>query len=352
VNALAAEATKPSPPTVGGSDGPVAAGLGPVRWLGALWRRRWVRFAVLRGGRLLVSLWVLVTAAFLMIHLVPGDPVRAALGLTASAEVVEARREALGLNLPLGQQYLNFLHGVLTGDLGASIGSRLPVGQIIAQRLPATASLAGLAFLVAVAVAFPLGVAVAVATRGGRRRKTELSFATSSVVLGSIPDFLFGVALVSVFAVGLHLLPVAGRGGAATYILPVLSLSLGPAAILARIVRVEMLSVLETDYVRTARAKRLPRRRVYLHHALPNAVTASLTVGGLMLSSMVASTVLVESVFAWPGLGSTIVSAILTKDYPLAQGVVLVYGVGVLLVNTAVDVALALLDPRSTVGVS
>jgi peptide/nickel transport system permease protein len=350
VNA-AAEAISP-PPTVDGAGPSAATGPAPWRWATALWRRRWVRFAILRGGRLLVSLWILVTAAFLIIHLVPGDPVRAAMGITAPAEVVEARREALGLNLPLGEQYVRFLGGLLRGDLGDSIGSRLPVGQVIAQRLPATASLAGLAFLVAVLVAFPVGLAVAVATRGGRRRRTELGFATGSVLLGAIPDFLLGVAFVSVFAVGLHLLPVAGRGGPATYVLPVLSLCLGPAAILARIVRVETLGVLQTDYVRTARAKRLPPHRVYLRHALPNAVTASLTVGGLMLSSMVAGTVLVESVFAWPGLGSTIVSAILTKDYPLAQGVVLVYGVGVLLINTVVDLALAGLDPRSTVGAS
>jgi peptide/nickel transport system permease protein len=129
----------------------------------------------------------------------------------------------------------------------------------------------------------------------------------------------------------------------------VLALAVGPAAILARIVRVEMVGVLEADFVRTARAKRLPPRRVYLVHALPNAVTAALTLCGLLLSAMVAGTVLVENVFAWPGLGTTIVSSILTKDYPVVQAIVLVYGVGVLVTNTVVDVALALLDPRSMI---
>jgi peptide/nickel transport system permease protein len=311
---------------------------------------RWVRFAGRRLGRLAVSLWVLVTAAFLMIHLVPGDPVRAAMGMTASPSVVEARREALGLNLPLWQQYLRFIKNLFTGDLGQSIGSQLPVAQVIGQRLPATVALAVLAFLVAIAIAIPLGVAVAVATRNGRRRRAELGFATSTVILGLIPDFLYGVLLVAVFAVGLHALPVAGRAGANSYILPVLALSIGSAATLSRIVRLSTLAVLHTDYIRTARAKRLPPHRVYLRHALPNAVTASLTLGGILLGQLIAGTVLVENVFAWPGLGRTIVTAISTKDYPLVQGIILVYGIGVLLINLAVDVILALLDPRSTVS--
>jgi peptide/nickel transport system permease protein len=297
-----------------------------------------------------VSLWVLVTVSFLMIHLVPGDPVRAALGLTAPTELVEAKRQALGLNDPLLTQYVHYLGNLLHGDLGESITTQLPVSETISQRLPATASLAVLAFLVAIAVAVPLGVTVAVATRRGRRRRTELAFAGSSVVLGAIPDFLVGVALVAVFAVGLGWFPVAGRTDASSYVLPVLALAIGPAAVLARIVRVEMLAVLETDYVRTARAKRLPARRIYLRHALPNAVTATLTLGGMLLASMVAGTVLVENVFSWPGLGSTIVQSIVTKDYPVVQGTVLVYGLGVLVINTLVDVALAVLDPRSTIG--
>jgi len=297
-----------------------------------------------------VSLWVLVTVSFLMIHLVPGDPVRAALGMTAPTELVEAKRQALGLNDPLLTQYVHYLGNLLHGDLGESITTQLPVSETISQRLPATASLAVLAFLVAIAVAVPLGVTVAVATRRGRRRRTELAFAGGSVVLGAIPDFLVGVALVAVFAVGLGWFPVAGRTDASSYVLPVLALAIGPAAVLARIVRVEMLAVLETDYVRTARAKRLPARRIYLRHALPNAVTATLTLGGRLLASMVAGTVLVENVFSWPGLGSTIVQSIVTKDYPVVQGTVLVYGLGVLVINTLVDVALAVLDPRSTIG--
>lgn len=309
----------------------------------------WVRFAVRRTGRLVVSTWVLVSASFLMIHLIPGDPIRAALGPTAPASLVQARRSALGLDRPLLLQYGHYLRGVFTGELGTSVTSQLPVSQVIGDRLPATVALAVLAFAVAVAVAIPAGVGMGILTRGGRARRAELAFSGSSVVLGSIPEFLLGVALVYVFGVSLGWLPVAGRSGPESYILPVLSLAVGPAAALARIMRVEMITVLKADYVRTARAKRLPAWKVYLGHAVPNALTAAITLGGLLLSALIAGTVLVENVFAWPGLGSTIVQSILAKDYPVVQGIVLVYGVGVLLVNLVVDVALALLDPRSII---
>lgn len=308
-----------------------------------------LRFAVRRLGRFVVSLWVLLTAAFLMIHLIPGDPVRAALGISAPPELVAERRHALGLDLPLPVQYWHYLRGVFTGDFGASMASQLPVSRIIADRLPATLQLAVAAFVVAIVIAIPLGTFMGVVTRGGRARRTELAFTTTSVLVGAIPDFLVGVVLVWIVGVHLHWLPVAGRSGVDSFVLPVLSLAIGPAAVLSRILRVEMIGVLQADYVRTARAKRLPPIAVYVRHALPNALTATITLGGLLLSTMVAGTVLVENVFAWPGLGSTIVSSILSKDYPVVQGVVLVYGIGVLAVNLVVDVALALLDPRSTI---
>ncbi|WP_134740042.1 ABC transporter permease [Nocardioides sp. 503] len=325
-----------TPPTVGRVSGVLS--------------HRWVRFGIRRLGRLLMSLAVLVTASFLMIHLIPGDPVRGALGPTAPTALVEARREALGLNDPLFVQYWHYLQGLFTGDLGTSLTSQLPVADIVSQRLPATLTLAMLGFLVSVAVAVPLGVLMGVVTRRGRGRRSELAFTTTSVVLGTIPDFLIGVGLVYVFGVSLQWLPVAGNATADAYVLPVLALAIGPAAILSRIFRVEMVAVLEADFVRTARAKRLPSRSIYLGHALPNALTAGLTICGLLLGSLVAGTVLVENVFAWPGLGRTIVASILSKDYPVVQAIVLVYGVGVLLANTVVDVALALLDPRSMIA--
>ncbi|WP_193608743.1 ABC transporter permease [Nocardioides lijunqiniae] len=324
-----------------------APAVGPVS--GVL-SHRWVRFAVRRLGRLLGSLAVLLTASFLMIHLIPGDPVRGALGPTAPAALVEARRESLGLNDPLWLQYWHYLQGVFTGDFGTSLTSQLPVSDIISQRLPATLTLAIIAFAVAVVVAVPLGVLMGVVTRRGRGRRSELAFTTTSVVLGTIPDFLIGVGLVYVFGVNLGWLPVAGNATPDAYVLPVIALAVGPAVILARIIRVEMVAVLEADFVRTARAKRLPSRTIYLGHALPNALTAALTICGLLLGSLVAGTVLVENVFAWPGLGRTIAQSILSKDYPVVQAIVLVYGIGVLLANTVVDIVLALLDPRSMIA--
>ena len=308
-----------------------------------------VRFAVRRGIRFVVSLWVLLTAAFGMIHLIPGDPVRAALGISASQSLVNSRRHALGLDQPVIVQYWHYLSGTVTGNFGTSLTSQLPVSRVIAQRLPATLELAASAFVLAIVIAIPLGTFMGVLTRGGRARRAELTFTTTSVVLGAIPDFVIGVVLVWIVGVHLQWLPVAGKSGLGSFVLPVLSLAIGPAAILSRILRVEMIAVLQADFVRTARAKRLPARVVYVRHALPNALTSTITLGGLLLSSLVAGTVLVENVFAWPGLGSTIVSSILAKDYPVVQGVVLVYGIGVLGVNLIVDVALALLDPRSTI---
>jgi peptide/nickel transport system permease protein len=308
-----------------------------------------VRFAIRRLGRLVGSVLVLVSAAFLMIHLIPGDPVRGALGPAAAQSLVDAQRESLGLNDPLWLQYIHYLQHLFTGNLGTSITTGLPVSDVIRDRLPATVQLAFAAFVVAMLIALPVGLAMGVFTRAGRRPRAELSFTSSTVILAAIPEFLLAVGLVYVFAVKLHWFPVAGRGALSSYVLPVISLAIGPAAVLARICRVELLAVLQTDYLRTARAKRLPAAAVYVRHALPNAVTATITLGGLLLGGMVAGTVLVENVFGWPGLGSTIVSSILSKDYPLVQGVVLVYGAGVLLVNLVVDVILALLDPRSTI---
>lgn len=308
-----------------------------------------VGFLARRTARLIVSLSVLVTAAFLMIHLVPGDPVRAALGLTASRDVVEARRESLGLNDPIPAQFGGWLRGLVTGDLGTSMVSGLPVADTIAARLPATAVLALLAFVAVLLLAVPLGLTMAVLTRGGRRRGTELGFTSGSAMLAAVPEFLLGVGLIFLFGVSLGWLPVAGRDGPESYLLPVAALALGPAVALARIVRVETLAVLGSDFVRTARAKRLPAWRVYARHAFPNALTSTATISGMLLSSLIVGTVLVEVIFTWPGLGRTFVEAILAQDYPLVQAIVLLYGAIVLVVNLLVDLLLAAIDPRSTI---
>ncbi|MFF3671197.1 ABC transporter permease [Microtetraspora malaysiensis] len=302
-----------------------------------------------RFGRLALSLFVLVSAAFAMLHLVPGDPVRAALGDDAPAALVEARRHELWLDRPLWEQYTHYLHRLITGDLGTSMVSGLPVGDVIGARFPATATLAALSLAVVLLVSVPTGMAMAALTRGERHRAAELTFTGVTGALSLIPEFLLAVGLVAVMSVGLGWLPVAGMSGPASYLLPVLALACGPAAALSRIVRVESLKVFGQDYIRTARSKRLPRRLIYLRHALPNLLTAALTIGGLLAGGLIAGTVLVETVFAWPGLGSTIVQSIQGKDYPLVQGIVLVYGGIVLVVNLGVDLLLGVLDPRSMI---
>lgn len=320
---------------------------GPVA---ADWRtNRWLAFAVRRLTRFAVSLALLVSAAFWLIHATPGDPVRTALGMNASPSVVEATRHALGLDQPLWRQYADFVRGTLTGDLGTSMGTGLPVSTIVSERLPATVTIAALAFAVALAVGIPAGMAAAALTNHDRRPRAELAFSAVTGTLAAIPEFLVAVALIFVFAVQTTMLPPAGRGGPSSYVLPVLALALVPAAMLARMVRVEMLRVLSEDYIRTARAKRLPARLIYMRHALPNVLTATLTVAGMLLATLFAGTVLVETIFGWPGLGTTLVGSITQKDYPLVQGLTLVYGGGVLLINLVVDTLLALTDPRSTV---
>src|SRR5262245_35090116 len=284
-----------------------------------------------------------------MIHLVPGDPVRASLGTTAPARLVKARRAELGLDKPLWQQYADYVGQAVHGDFGTSLTSGEPVSLIVRIRLPTTLRLAGLAFLFAVLVGVPLGVLSAALTRDGRRRYSELAFTTATGAFASIPSFLLAVALIYLFAIRWRIFPVAGEGGVPSYVLPIAALAIGPAAALARIVRVEGLKVLDQDYIRTARGKRLPARLIYLRHALPNMLTATLTISGLLLGGLIAGTVLIENVFAWTGLGSTLVSAVITKDYPSVQAVALVFGFFILIINFVVDMLLAIINPQSTI---
>lgn len=308
----------------------------------------WVRFALRRTFAFLLSLAVLATAAFFSARLVPGDPARAGLGPTAPPSQVEARRVALNLDRPLPDQFARFVSGAFTGDLGESFTTSQPVGEIIGERFPATARLALIAFVTTLLIAVPLGMAAAIRTRRGAHPREAAGFSFVTGALISVPDYLLATGLVALFGVSLAWLPIAGDSGWTSYILPVTALAALPAAAIARLARVETAKVLDQDYVRVARSKRLPRRVLYLRHALPNALTATLTVGGLLLGGLIAGTVIVENVFAWPGLGSAVTQAIIEKDYPLVQGIVLLLGSVALLANTLVDVLLALIDPRST----
>lgn len=306
-------------------------------------------FLLRRLGRLVISLAVVIVASFLLMYLVPGDPVRAALGQSATPQLVEATRAQLGLDRPMGEQFFRFIGGLFTGDLGTSVRLQRPVGDVIAQRFPTTLMLAVLAFAIAVIGALPAGIGAAVLARSGRRRGLTMAVSAVLGIMIAVPSFLVAVGMISLFAVQLGWLPAAGWGSPEDAVLPVIALAIGPMAYLVRIVQVEMLAVLDTTYMTTARAKRLPRHLIHLRHALPNIVTASLTVGGLILAGLTAATVLIETVFSIPGLGTIMVSSVGAKDYPMVQGVVIVYALIVLGVNLVVDVILATIDPRSSI---
>ncbi|GAA3952158.1 ABC transporter permease [Streptomyces marokkonensis] len=312
-------------------------------------RHPWVVFCCRRAARLVISLFLVVTASFAMIRLIPGDPVRAALGVDAPPDLVAAKRHELGLDRSLPQQYWEYLPRLARGDLGVSLVSGEPVADLVGARLPATLLLAVLAFACVLVVALPGGMLAAVWTLGGRRPRTELAFTATTSVLAGVPDFVLATGLTAGLSVALPLFPVAGDLGPRSYVLPVLALGLAPTAVLLRIVRVETLRVLAADYVRTARAKRLSAVRLHLCHVAPNALTASLTYTGNLLPALIAGTVLVEKVFAWPGIGSVMAQSVAAQDHAVVEASVLVLGSSVLVVNFLVDLALALLDPRSVI---
>lgn len=306
-------------------------------------------FAIRRTGRLLASLVIVVLASFFVIHMVPGDPVRAALGPTAPTTLVENVRSDLGLDKPITQQFFDYVGGLFSGDLGTSIQTRQEVSEVIGSRFPTTLILAASGFVVALAGALPLGMGAALIARSGRGSAVTATISGALGVLIAIPDFLLSVALIAVFSVWLGFFPPAGWGGLDSAVLPVIGMALGPMAYLARIVQVEMIKVLDSTYISTARIKRLPERILLFRHALPNIVTSTLTVGGLLLAGLTAGTVIIETVFAIPGMGNTLVSAVGAKDYPMIQGVVLVFALMVLAVNLVVDLILITIDPRTSI---
>lgn len=306
-------------------------------------------FAIRRSGRLLASLLIVVLASFFVVHLVPGDPVRAALGPTAPATLVENVRSDLGLDKPIAGQFADYLGGLFTGDLGTSVQTRQEVADVISSRFPTTLVLAASGFVVALLGALPLGMGAALIARSGRGRILNSSISGLFGIIIATPDFLLSVGLISVFSVGLGIFAPAGWGDLSSAVLPVIGLALGPMAYLARIVQVEMIKVLDETYISTARAKRLPSRIILLRHALPNIVTSTLTVGGMLLAGLTAGTVVIETVFAIPGMGNTLVSAVGAKDYPMIQGVVLVFALMILAVNLVVDLILITIDPRTSI---
>jgi peptide/nickel transport system permease protein len=307
----------------------------------------WFRFLVRRLVSLIVVLVFLVVGVFFMVHLVPGDPVIAAVGFDSPPARIQQIRHENGFDQPLLTQLWRYVENLVQGDMGKEFVSDQAVSDTIKERLPSSLILAGVSLAVVTLVSIPLGLLAAALTRDGRHRKLELGFVTTTSVLGSIPELLSLTFLIFVFALKLEWLPVAGFGSAEQLILPVAGLVLPATMVLARIVRVETLNVLAQDYMRTAISKGLPFRLVFFKHVLPNVLTATLTVLGLVFAGLVGGAVIVETLFNRPGLGSTLVRGVISKEYSLVQGVVLVLGIVVVLVNALIDVLIAILDPRS-----
>jgi peptide/nickel transport system permease protein len=301
-----------------------------------------MRTAVRRLALLVPTLLGVATLVFAFLHLVPGDPVEIMLGESAApADVAELRRE-LGLDRPLLVQYGRFLAHAVRGDLGRSIVYRAPVSHVIATRYPATLELAAAALVVALALALPLGIVAAVRPRSALDRGARIA----SLAGVCLPSFWLGPLLILVFSLRLGWLPVSGRGGIGHLVLPAVTLGLGMAGILVRLTRTSMLAALREDYVRTARAKGAPERRVVLVHALRNALVPVTTVAGLQAGALLAGAIITETIFAWPGLGRLVVQAIDARDYPLVQGCVLAIAASYVVVNTATDLLQRAIDPR------
>lgn len=303
-------------------------------------------------GRLVGTVPVLfgvTLLVFAMTWLTPGDPVVALLGESAQGITQEARddlRRQLGLDRPWPVQYLDYVAGLARGDLGTSIRSRRPVLQEVVDRLPATAELALAGLAIAVVLGVSLGVAAAV-----RRRTWVDALAIAVALVGvSVPVFWSGFLLMLVFALELGWLPASGRGTWQHLVLPALTVGVSSAAFIARITRGAVLETLGQDYVRTARAKGVAARRVVVRHALRNALLPIVTVVGLQLGGLLGGAVLTETVFAWPGVGRMLVDAIVARDLPLVQGSVLTISLIFILVNLAVDLSYAAINPKVRYG--
>lgn len=282
------------------------------------------------------------TLVFLLIHLVPGDPIEVMLGETARAADREALRHALGLDLPLLQQWWQYLSGITHFDLGESLHSKRAVSQLLIERVPATFILSLASLLIAIIIALPLGILAAVYKDSFWDR-----MAMMSAMLGvSIPNFVMGPVLILIFALWLGWFPVSGKEGIASLVLPALTLGTALAAILSRMVRASMLEVLQEDYIRAARARGLNEFHVLGLHALRNAALPIITILGMQFGALLAGAVITETIFSWPGIGQLMIESIQKRDYPVVQACVLLISASYVLVNLLTDLLYIKLDPR------
>ncbi len=283
---------------------------------------------------------------FMLIHLVPGDPVEVMLGESASVADRDALRADLGLNQPIIKQFGNYLGKLAHGDFGSSIHSKQPIVDMLKARYPATLKLALLALLIGLSIGVPLGVWAAL--KSGHWQ--DLMVTIISVRFSAMPAFWLGPILMLLFAVWLGWLPVSGMDSRTSIILPAITLGLGLSAILTRMTRTSLLEVLNDDYIRTARAKGLSEKTVIIRHALRAALLPIITIVGLQMGSLLAGTVITETVFSWDGIGRLLVESIEKRDYPVTQACVLVVALSYVIVNLVTDIAYRFADPRVKFG--
>lgn len=294
--------------------------------------------------RLVHLVWVLLAVSilvFLLIHM-SGDPIRLLTPLDAKPEDVERVRALYGLDQPLAVQYLRFVQGALRGDLGESFRYQRPAFELVMQRLPATVLLALVTLGLTITIGIPVGLWMG--ARAGHAADWVISLVT--FVFISLPSFWLGVLLILLFADRLRVLPASGFESPAHLVLPCLTLSVYTSGLITRLVRADVAEVLRQDFIRTARAKGVGERTVLSHHALRNALISTVTVLGLQLGNLLGGSVVVESVFAWPGVGWLMLQGIQTRDLPLVRAVVLVVGTAFVLINLVVDMLYLYLDPR------
>ncbi|HIE90759.1 MAG: nickel ABC transporter permease [Methylophilaceae bacterium] len=288
-----------------------------------------------------VTFGVLVLT-FLLIHLVPGDPVDVMLGESASMADRDALREQLGLTQPLVTQFGSYLNNLAHGDLGRSIHTKTPIIDLFKTRYPASIQLALLSMLIGSLIGVPLGIYAAL--KAGRWQ--DLIVTIVSVRLSAMPVFWLGPVLMLVFAVWLGWLPVSGMSEPAAIILPALTLGFGLSAILTRMTRTSLLEVLNEDFIRTARAKGLSERTVIMRHALRAALLPIVTIVGLQMGSLLAGTVITETIFSWDGIGRLLVESIEKRDYPVTQACVLAVALSYVVINFITDIVYRVVDPR------
>ncbi len=279
---------------------------------------------------------------FLMVHMIPGDPARAIGGLEADAAQLEAIRQDLGLHEPLHIQFFDFVTGALRGDFGRSFSTGVPVTQEIFSRMPHTFKLA----LAGISLSVVIGLTAGVVAAQHHQRPLDNIVMVAAMFGVSMPSFWFGLMLIVIFAVTLGWFPTSGSGSPSHLVLPAMALGIRAAAILARLTRSSMLDVMKSDFVRTARGKGLSESVITLKHVLRNSLIPVVTIVGLQFGALLAGTVIIEQVFAWPGIGRLLIRSLMARDFPMVQGTILYIALAFVLVNLVVDLFYSVLDPR------